>query len=277
VYDGTTSSSGTPTFGTLFGTDSASFTQAFLSKDVLGLNGSTLLASGSVNDGNQGRDYTISFVSAKGTITPASLTIAANNATQLQGAPQPAFTASFSGFPSGLGTSALNGTLTFSISQIPGMPGSFEVLPGGLSSSNFAITFVPGTLVVTPANSLPGNVASQNAANDPSNSANSATETAVNEPTTENSSEGGASNLANFTLPPVPFAMDTGIFVQPRALSLLDPVVASLVYDFERARGAENGDMRIPKLDENGNPIGGLIGFNSTFIETCRARANLCR
>jgi hypothetical protein len=71
--------------------------------------------------------------------------------------------------------------------------------------------------------------------------------------------------------------MDTGTFVQPRALSLLDPVVASLVYDFERARGAENGDMRIPKLDENGNPIGGLIGFNSTFIETCRARANLCR
>ena len=77
VYDGTTSSSGTPTFGPLFGTDSASFTQAFQSKDVLGPNGSTLLASGSVADGNGGRDYTISFVSAKGTITPAALTVTA--------------------------------------------------------------------------------------------------------------------------------------------------------------------------------------------------------
>ena len=53
----------------LFGTDSASFTQAFQSKDVLGPNGSTLLASAGRRQ--QGRDYTISFVSAKGTITPA--------------------------------------------------------------------------------------------------------------------------------------------------------------------------------------------------------------
>ena len=48
----------TPTFGPLFGTDSASFTQAFQSKDAHGPNGSTLLASGSVADGNGGRDYT---------------------------------------------------------------------------------------------------------------------------------------------------------------------------------------------------------------------------
>jgi hypothetical protein len=66
VYNGTTSSSGTPTVGTLFGSDTASFTQAFLSKDVLGLNGSTLRASGSVQDGNGGKDYSISFVDASG-------------------------------------------------------------------------------------------------------------------------------------------------------------------------------------------------------------------
>jgi hypothetical protein len=77
VYNGMTSSSGTPTFGTVFGTDGASFTQAFQSKDVLGPGGSTLLASGSVKDGNGGRDYSISFVSATGTITPASLTVSA--------------------------------------------------------------------------------------------------------------------------------------------------------------------------------------------------------
>jgi hypothetical protein len=30
-------------------------------------------------------------------------------------------------------------------------------------------------------------------------------------------------------------------------------------------------------LDENGDPLGDLIGFNSSFIEVCRTRANLCR
>ena len=97
VYNGTTSSSGTPTFGPLFGTDSASFTQAFLSKDVLGPNGSTLRASGWVADGNQGRDYTISFVSAKGTITPAALTVTAAGDSRLYGTAAASFTDSLSG------------------------------------------------------------------------------------------------------------------------------------------------------------------------------------
>jgi hypothetical protein len=41
--------------------------------------------------------------------------------------------------------------------------------------------------------------------------------------------------------------------------------------------GAISVNLVVPSLDENGNPIGRLMGFNSTFIETCRARASLCR
>src|SRR6185312_15901093 len=61
VYDGTTSSSQTPTVGTLYGSDSVTgLAQAFASKDVLGTNGSTLEVRGyTVNDGNGGKDYSV--------------------------------------------------------------------------------------------------------------------------------------------------------------------------------------------------------------------------
>jgi hypothetical protein len=79
TYDGTTSSSGTPTVGTVLGSDSVTgLTQSFLSKDVLGANGSTLTITGyTVNDGNGGNDYTVTTKTSTGTITPAALTISA--------------------------------------------------------------------------------------------------------------------------------------------------------------------------------------------------------
>ena len=86
VYDGTTSSSQTPTYqvtglaaDTLYGTDTVSATQAFGSKDVLGTGLSTLSVTAyTVNDGNGGADYTVdSSGTALGSITPASLTISA--------------------------------------------------------------------------------------------------------------------------------------------------------------------------------------------------------
>src|SRR5208282_2092482 len=61
VYDGTTSSSQTPTYGTLYDGDTVTgLTQAFTSKNVLGANGSTLTVTGySINDGDGGKDYTV--------------------------------------------------------------------------------------------------------------------------------------------------------------------------------------------------------------------------
>src|SRR5208337_1943814 len=84
VYDGTTSSTQTPTYqvtglaaDTLYGTDTVTgLVQAYQSKDVLGLNGSTLQVTAyTVNDGNDGADYTVDDSgTALGTITPAALT-----------------------------------------------------------------------------------------------------------------------------------------------------------------------------------------------------------
>ncbi len=81
VYDGTPSAPHiTPTVsGSLKSGDTLTgASESFASKNVLGLNGSTLNVDGyTINDGNSGHNYAVTLVSAKGTITPAALTIAA--------------------------------------------------------------------------------------------------------------------------------------------------------------------------------------------------------
>jgi hypothetical protein len=54
------------------------FTQSFASRNAHGIDGSTLLvnqASGQVDDGKGGNNYTITFASAQGTIKPEALTV----------------------------------------------------------------------------------------------------------------------------------------------------------------------------------------------------------
>jgi len=72
TYDGTTSSSAAPTTSGLQTGDTVSgLTQAFQSKNVLGTNGSTLQVTGyTVNDGNAGHNYTVTTLTATGTIGP---------------------------------------------------------------------------------------------------------------------------------------------------------------------------------------------------------------
>ncbi|MGU7784559.1 GLUG motif-containing protein [Burkholderia sp. PU8-34] len=81
IYNGTTSSTATPTVSGLLGSDSvAGLTQAFGSKNVLGTGGSTLNVTGyTINDGNGGGNYAVQTQSTAGTITPALLTLSTNN------------------------------------------------------------------------------------------------------------------------------------------------------------------------------------------------------
>ncbi len=86
IYDATTISGGMATATGLQGSDSVtSLSQSFLSKSVLGTNGSTLAVNNGyvVNDGNGGNNYTVTTNTATGTITPAPLTgnITADNKT----------------------------------------------------------------------------------------------------------------------------------------------------------------------------------------------------
>jgi hypothetical protein len=95
------------------------------------------------------------------TVDPAPLTITADADpstagidafTKVYGEPDPAFAVRYSGFVNGDTAGGLGGTLAFTTlaTQASGV-GSYDVTPGGLSSGNYAITYVAGTLSVTPA------------------------------------------------------------------------------------------------------------------------------
>ena len=76
AYDGTTSSAPTPTItsGSLASGDTANFSQAFSSATVG--TGKTLIPSGSVNDGNSGNNYTVTFANnTTGVISAKALTV----------------------------------------------------------------------------------------------------------------------------------------------------------------------------------------------------------
>jgi len=95
-------------------------------------------------------DFHPSMSAAGLTVTKAPLSVTADDATKLPGAPLPAFTATYSGFVLAEGPAVLAGTLTFTTPATASSPvGTYPVTPDGLTSDNYDITFVPGTLTVT--------------------------------------------------------------------------------------------------------------------------------
>jgi filamentous hemagglutinin family protein len=97
-------------------------------------------------------NYALSFEQGTLAITPAALSVIADDASRAQGAANPPFTARFEGFVLGQGPSVLDGTLGFATPATPASPaGSYTITPGGLTSANYAIAFLPGVLTVTDA------------------------------------------------------------------------------------------------------------------------------
>jgi hypothetical protein len=89
------------------------------------------------------------------TVNPAPLTVRANNATKLQGQPNPLPTVTYTGFVNGDTDSSLSGTLSFTTDATTTSPaGVYTVTPGGLTSTNYVIAFVSGTLTVNNLRSL---------------------------------------------------------------------------------------------------------------------------
>jgi hypothetical protein len=106
-----------------------------------------ITASGAVSS-----DYAIKYVAGTLPVTPAPLTITANNASMVQGATVPPLSVSYSGFVNGDSPASLTvqptiSTPATSLSQ----PGSYAILVGGASSPNYAINYANGILVVSPA------------------------------------------------------------------------------------------------------------------------------
>ena len=105
----------------------------------------TVTAAGAV-DGN----YTISYVGGNLTVTPAALTITANNATKVYGAALPTLSASYAGFVNGDTSASLTTQPTLSTAATAASPvGSYTITAAGAVDGNYTITYVSGSLTVT--------------------------------------------------------------------------------------------------------------------------------
>jgi hypothetical protein len=97
-------------------------------------------------------NYTISYQAGALTVTPAPLMVMANDSTKVYGQANPPFLARNDGFVLGENASALGGTLGFNTTASAGYHvGSYPITPSGLTSGNYAISYLNGELAVTPA------------------------------------------------------------------------------------------------------------------------------
>jgi probable HAF family extracellular repeat protein len=94
--------------------------------------------------------YDSSSSSASVEVLKALLTVTANDATRVMGAANPEFTASYGGFVLGETPASLGGTLGFTTNATgKSHVGIYPITPSGLSSSNYDIRYIDGTLTVT--------------------------------------------------------------------------------------------------------------------------------
>jgi len=118
------------------------------SQSALNVGSYTITPSGQTSS-----NYAINYVDATLTINPQPLTIVANNVTQtFNNVPYSGGNGvTYNGFVNGQNSSVLSGSSTFGgSSQGAVNVGTYTIIPSGQTSSNYAITYVSGTLTITP-------------------------------------------------------------------------------------------------------------------------------
>ena len=94
-------------------------------------------------------NYVVTPVNATYTVTKKALSVKADDKSILEGAEAPTYTATYNGFVNNETKSVLTGTLAFTCAYKQGDDaGKYDITPSGLTSNNYAITFVKGTLSV---------------------------------------------------------------------------------------------------------------------------------
>ncbi|WP_186756552.1 MBG domain-containing protein [Echinicola salinicaeni] len=95
-------------------------------------------------------NYTISYVDGNFAITPAALTVTADDKSKVYGDAEPSLTVSYSGFVNGDDETALGGTLD--VSRAAGEDvGTYAITASGYTSSNYTISYVDGSFEITQA------------------------------------------------------------------------------------------------------------------------------
>ncbi|MEA2240161.1 MAG: hypothetical protein QOC81_4885 [Thermoanaerobaculia bacterium] len=97
------------------------------------------------------RNYAVTTTGATLTVTPAPLSITVINVSKQYSDPLPPFGATYNGFVLGETPAVLSGMLTFANTvTMTTAPGQYPLAVSGVSSPNYAIQFIPGTILVTP-------------------------------------------------------------------------------------------------------------------------------
>src|SRR5204862_5961024 len=129
-------------------------TTATATSSVAGSAYTITAAVGTLAAGN----YSFSFANGRLTVTPASLTVTADDKSRVYGDANPAFTASYSGFKNSetLATSGVTGspslaTTATATSSVAGSPYTITAAAGTLAAGNYSFSFANGQLTVTKA------------------------------------------------------------------------------------------------------------------------------
>jgi trimeric autotransporter adhesin len=156
-YDGTTSAAAVPTItsGTLVGTDSATFTETYDTKNVG--SSKTLVPAGSVSDGNGGANYSVTFANnTTGVITVRAITVtAATNSKGYDGTTTAAANPTIT-----VGSLASGDMASWSEAYASGNVGTGKTLTpsgsvsDGNSGNNYTVTFANNTTGVITARAI---------------------------------------------------------------------------------------------------------------------------
>jgi hypothetical protein len=140
-----------PTFSASYAGLVAGDTSSVVSGLALGTTATLTSPIGSytITGGNPvAANYTVTYVPGTFSIVAGYLTITANDATRLYGGTNPTFTASYTGL---VGNDTVTG-LEFSTTAVSTSGvGTYVITPYGATSTNYTISYVTGTLSVTPA------------------------------------------------------------------------------------------------------------------------------
>ncbi|HEX3018675.1 MAG TPA: S8 family serine peptidase [Chitinispirillaceae bacterium] len=107
--------------------------------------------AGYVLNGPDAPNYSLSVpIQLWSAILKAPLAISANDTTKGQGLTDPEFKVTCDGFAAGEDISVLAGTLQIVRASEGEEPGEYAIVPSGVSSDNYEISFVSGTLTIEP-------------------------------------------------------------------------------------------------------------------------------
>jgi hypothetical protein len=152
VYDGTTAATiASRTLTGVIGGDAVSLvggTATFSDKNVG--NGKTVTATGLSLSGSAAGNYQVnSTANTTANITPAPLSIIADNKSVGDDDPTPTLTATYHTLLGGDTPASLTGTLVCTTTRVPSSPlGTYPITCSGQTSTNYTITYVPGALTV---------------------------------------------------------------------------------------------------------------------------------